>query len=485
MTDINKFTVVSSLFWKLMERGGTQGIQFVVQILLARLLLPGDYGLIAIISIFIAIANVIIQNGFSTALIQGKNMGNADFSSVFYLNLLVTAILYTVLFFIAPFIAAFYKNDQFVPLLRTLSIVLFFGALNSIQNAVIARNMQFKKLFFSSLCAIIASGAAGILFAYWGYGVWALVFQQLINQLLITVVLWLIVKWRPQKLFSYQRVKILFSFGWKVLVSSLIDTIYMNLRNLIVGKLFNPDVLGFYNRGDQFPSILLTNIDGSIQAVMFPTLSTSQDNRERVKYMVRRSIVTSSFVLLPVMMGLAVCAKPLVELLLTDKWLPCVPFLQISCLMYALWPVHTANLQAINALGRSDIYLKLEIIKKIMGVAILVITLFYGVYAIAWGGAAASLLSVFINSYPNKKLLGYSYREQLRDIMPSLGLSIAMGTVTYSIYFFNLPSLATLILQATIGILVYLIMAGLLKLECYTYLKTTFKLGIKQKKEVI
>jgi teichuronic acid exporter len=482
--EINRFNILTSLFWKLMERGGTQGIQFVVQIILARLLLPEDYGLIAVMSIFIAIANVFIQNGFSTALIQDKDTDEVDFSSVFYLNLLVTALLYTALFFGAPLIAIFYNNQQFIPLLRVLSIVLFFGAFNSIQNAVISKKMQFKKLFFSSLGAIVASGAIGIVFAYCNYGAWALVFQQLSNQLFVTIILFFTVKWRPQKAFSYTKVKKLFSFGWKVLVSSLIDTIYMNLRNLIIGKLFNAEVLGFYNRGDQFPSTLVTNVDGSIQAVMFPALSTNQDDRERVKYMVRRSIVTSSFIIFPIMIGLAVTAKPLVEILLTDKWLPCVPFLQISCFIYAFWPIHTANLQAINALGRSDIYLKLEIIKKIMGVAILIISLFYGVYAIALGGVISGLLSIFINSYPNKKLLDYSYKEQIKDILPSLLLSACMGFVVCSVYLLNLPVLATLIIQVIVGVLVYLLMANLLKLECYTYLKITYKAVIKVKKEV-
>ena len=245
---------------------------------------------------------------------------------------------------------------QITPVFRVLSITLFFGAFNSVQNSVIARKMQFKKLFFSSLGAIMVSGILGIIMAYLGFGVWALVIQTISNQLLITVILWFTVHWRPRFIFDFKRVKILFSYGWKLLVSSLIDALYNEANSLIIGKLYNPSVLGFYTRGKQFPSLIVTNINGSIQSVMLPALASQQDNRQKVKDMVRRSIVTSSFFVFPLMFGLAAVAEPLVKLLLTEKWLPAVPFLQIFCLSYALWPIHIANLQAINALGRSDVF---------------------------------------------------------------------------------------------------------------------------------
>lgn len=458
-----------------MERGGTQGIQFVVSIVLARLLLPADYGIIALVVIFTSIAGVFVQSGLNTALIQKKNADETDFSSVFYLGLFIACFLYIVIYFVAPAIGTFYKMPEVVPVLRILSITLIFGAFNSIQNAVVSRNLQFKKLFFSSTGAILGSGAIGIYMAYQDYGVWALVGQQLSNQLLVTSILWFTVKWRPRLLFSLERVKILFSFGWKLLVSALIDTAYRDLRSLIIGKLYTPAMLGFYNRGQQFPSMIVSNINGSIQSVMLPVLASQQDNRPRVKDMMRRAIVTSSFIIFPMMVGLAVIAEPLVKLLLTDKWLPCVPFLQIYCATYALRPIHTANLQAINALGRSDIFLKLEIIKKIMGLSILAVTVFYGVYAIALGGALSSIISSFMNAYPNKHLINYSYREQINDIMPSLLFSLVMGAIVYSVKWLGLSTLLTLTVQVITGIVLYVGMAWLFKLECFKYLVATVR----------
>jgi teichuronic acid exporter len=470
-----KSKTISSLFWKLMERGGTQGVQFIVQIILARLLLPEDYGIIALVVIFTTIAGVFVQSGLNTALIQKKDTDETDFSSVFYLSLFMACLIYIILFFAAPFIAAFYGESQITSIFRVLSITLFFGAFNSIQNAVVARNLQFKKLFFSSTGAILISGTVGIYMAYTGFGVWALVGQQISNQLFVTMILWFTVRWRPKLLFSLGRVKRLFSFGWKLLMSALIDTVYRDLRSLIIGKMYNPAMLGFFNRGQQFPSIIVSNINGSIQSVMLPVLASQQDNRPRVKNMMRRAIVTSSFMIFPTMVGLAVIAEPLVKLLLTDKWLPCVPFLQIFCIVYAFMPIHTANLQAINALGRSDIFLKLEIIKKTMGLFILAITVFYGVYAIALGQVLSGIISSFINAYPNKKLLNYSYNEQWNDIYPSLILSLVMGIVVYSLKLLGLSALITLITQVCAGVIVYVVMAWIFKLECFKYLLSTVK----------
>lgn len=470
-----KIKVIFGLFWKLMERGGTQGVQFIIQILLARLLLPEDFGIIALISIFITIANVFVQGGFNTALIQKKEADEIDISSVFYLSMFVACLLYMIIFLAAPFISAFFGERQLVPVLRVLSIVLFLNVINSIQNAVVARNMQFKKLFFSSLQAILVSGVVGIVMAYAGYGVWALVGQQLTNQMLICIVLWFTVKWRPKLLFSFHKVKSLFSYGWKLLVSSLIDTLYLNLHSLIVGKMYNSEMLGFYNRGQQFPALIVTNINGSIQSVMLPALSSQQDDRQRVKRMVRRSIVTSSFVIFPMMAGLAAVAEPLVKILLTEKWLPCVPFLQIYCAVFALWPIHTSNLQAINALGRSDIFLKLEIIKKVLGLSILSVTIFYGVYAIAFGVVISGIISTLLNSSPNKKLINYSFKEQWQDIMPPLFLSLIMGLVVYCFNFLGLDALTTIITQIFVGIFLFIGMAYLFKIESLLYLVEEIK----------
>lgn len=479
-----KHKVIANLLWKLMERSGAQGMQFILQIILARLLLPEDYGIIALVLIFITLANVFVQSGFNNALIQKKHADEIDFSSVFYLSFFVAGVLYLTLYFISPIIATFYKEPLLIPVLRVLSLTLFFGAFNSIQNAIVARKMQFKKQFFSGLGAIIISGTVGVVLAYAGYGVWALVAQQMTSQLLIVLILWFTVKWRPRLLFSFERVKVLFSYGWKLLASSFLDTLYMDLRSLIIGKMYNAEMLGFYNRGKQFPSLIVTNINGSIQSVIFPVLAAQQDNKQRVKDIMRRAITTSSFLIFPVMMGLAVIAEPLVRILLTDKWLPCVPFLQINCMIYGLWPIHTANLQAINALGRSDIFLKLEIIKKIQGLAILSVTVFYGVYAIAWGGALAGITSSFINAYPNKRLLDYGYIDQIKDIMPAFFLSVIMAIGAYSIKFIGMNPGATLIMQIITGIVIYTGLARITRIKSYEYLLHTLKDMRKKDKEI-
>lgn len=478
--EYTKNQIIFGLVWKLLERLGTQGVQFVIQIILARLLLPEEFGMIAIVTIFITLANVFVQSGFNTALIQKKEVDNTDLSSIFFVSLIVSGILYVILFFTAPYIANFYEEPQLKWVLRVLASTLFLGAVNSIQNSIVARGLQFKKLFLSSLGAIVIAGTIGIIMAYKGYGVWALVAYQLNNSFLITIIMNFTIKWRPSFIFSFKRVKQMFSYGWKLLVSSILNRFYIELRSLIIGKIYTTQMLGFYNRGNQFPTLIVDNINGSIQTVMLPTYSAYQEDKKRVKEIMRRAIVTSSFIIFPMMTGLAVVAKPMVTIILTEKWLPCVPFLQIACIIYALYPIHTANLQAINGMGRSDIFLKLEVIKKVLGISILIVMVFYGVYAIAWGGVVESIIAAFINAYPNRKLLDYSYKEQLKDIIPSLLLSIFMGGIVYSISFLMLGNWVTLLLQIVIGIIIYIVLAYFLKLECFSYLCNTLRELVKK-----
>lgn len=471
-----KSKVISSLIWKLLEKSGTQGIQFVIQIILARILTPEDYGVIAIVMIFIALANVFIQSGFSTALIQKKDTDEVDFSSVFYLSLGVATIIYFVLYIIAPFIANYYKTIELIKILRVLSLTLFFGVFNSIQNTIIAKKMEFKKQFFSSLIAAIVSGGVGIVLAYKGFEVWTLVYQQLLSQVLICVVLWQIVKWRPKFIFSFQRIKSLFSYGGRLLLSGLLDAFYMNITSLVIGRIYQSSILGYYNRGNQFPQLIVSNFNGSIQSVLFPALSAEQENKQRVKEIMRRAVVTSSFIIFPLMIGLFTIAEPLVKVLLTDKWLPSVPFLRIFCLSYALWPIHTANLQAINAIGRSDIFLRLEILKKILGITVLVISVRFGVIAIALGVLLTGIISSFINGYPNKKLLNYGYIEQIKDIIPSITLSVIMGLTIYPVIKLEIGDIYKIIIQVLLGLIIYIFLSYIFKLECFIYILKILKI---------
>ena len=336
-----------------------------------------------------------------------------------------------------------------------------------VQNAIVARNLL--KLFISSLGATLLSGTIGVTLAYGGYGVWALVGQQLTSTIALCFIMWFSVKWRPKLLFSLKSVRELFSFSWKLLVSGLIGVTYNNLSSLIIGKIYPASALGYYTKGKEFPQVLVSNINSSIHAVMFPAYAKNQDNKPLVKQIMRRALTTSAFLIFPAMAGLAAIADPLIELLLTEKWLMSVPFLQIFCAVFALWPITTVNLQVINALGRSDIFLRLEIAKKSIGLCILAITVPLGIYAIALGMVANAIIGMMLNIIPNKELLDYSFTEQWKDLMPAATLSIVMCGITFSVLLLEFHIWTTLILQVTIGIVTYLGLAWLLKVESLTY----------------
>lgn len=478
----SKSTVISSLFWKFMERAGVQVMQFVVSIVLARLLAPEEFGLIAMVMIVIAIADVFVQSGLGIALIRKKEVDDLDFSSVFYASLTIAATAYTIVFIFAPFISDFFGQSGLTPVIRVLTLTLFIGVFNSIQNAYVARHMMFKKLFIRGLCATIPSGALGIFLAYQGFGIWALVVQQLSNASFSVLAMWFTVPWRPHLQFSWERLKDLFSFGWKLLVSALIDNIYDKIRAVVIGKMFSSSALAFNDRGDHFPRLLITNINSSISAVLLPSLSAYQDDKPQLKKMARRSIVTSSFVLVPMMTGLAMLAQPLVLILLGEKWLPCVPFIQAYCFTYALYPIHTSNLSAIQAMGRSDIFLKLEIIKKTYGLALIVGSYFYfkTPIGLAYGAMVSAVISTFVNASPNKKLMGYSYFEQLKDIFPSFILAAIMAAGMYGFSLIQMNLYLSFGLQIILGMVIYLSLAKILHLECFEYIiKTIFELRKK------
>lgn len=472
MPDPRGKKAAASFLFKLTESVGTQGISFVVSVILARLLDPSDYGVLTMLTVFIAVSQVFVQSGLNTALIQKKDVDETDLSSVFYVSLLIAAALYALLFFLAPAIGAFFGMDALSPVLRVLALVLLPGALVSVQNAVIARQMAFRRLMAASLLSSALSGAVGIGMAAAGLGYWALVGQQLTNQLALALVLLRMVKWRPRALFSWARVRVLIRFGWKLLASSLLETGYNNLRTAVIGKQYAQETLGFYNRGKQFPELVMNAVNGSIQSVMLPVLSDEQDDMLRMKQMMRRSVMVSSFLVLPMMAGLAAVAEPLIRLLLTDKWLPCVPFLQICCIDFAFYPIHTANLQAINAMGRSDVFLRLELIKKSYGLAILAasVLLFDSVYAIAWGAVVSTLLAAVVNASPNRRLLGYGYLEQMRDVLPAMGLSLIMFLAVSALRRLPLAPFPLLVCQTAAGVVIYGALSLLLRLESMRYL---------------
>lgn len=477
---MNKKKIISNFFWRFAERCGAQFVTFIVSIVLARILSPKDYGTIALVMVFTTILQVFVDSGLGTALIQKKDADDLDFSSVFYFNFGVCIILYVGMFFLSPLIANFYDDELLIPIIRVISLTIIFSSIKGIQQAYVSRHMMFKRFFFSTLGGTIFSAFLGIVLAYSGFGVWALVAQQISNTAIDTLILWLTVKWRPQKIFSLKRLINLLSFGWKLLVSSLLDTCYNNLRNLIIGKLYSSSDLAFYNQGDKFPKVIVTNINTSIDSVLLPTISSAQDDRERVKNMTRRAIKTSTYVMAPLMMGMAFCAEPIVHLVLTDKWLPCVPYLRIFCTTYMFWPVHTANLNAINAMGRSDWFLRLEVIKKAVGMTLLLSTMWFGVMAMACSLLVSNVLSQIINSWPNRKLLNYSYLEQVKDFAPGILLAVFMGICVYFIGYIPLPTIVTFVIQIISGAAIYIALSAILKLEEFEYLTGMIKSFLKR-----
>lgn len=464
---MNSKKISTALLWKLLERFGVQGAQFVLQIILARILDPEHYGVLSLMVIFTTLANVFIQNGFNTALIRAKEVTEEDYSSVFWVTLGISCILYSVIFFTAPLIGKFYNMPDIVLPLRILALMLLPGALNSVQLAKVSREMNFKKVFISNVAGIVIAGIAGIVIALMGGGLWALVAQTMLNIFVACFVMFLSVRWRPRFVCQLHRVKILFAFGWKMLVSGLIDTLYQDLRSLVIGKKYNSGTLGYYNRGKQFPQFIINAINSSVQSVMLPAMASEQDDKTKVKTLMRSSITLSSYIIFPMMAGLAGVATPLVSLLLTDKWLPCVPYMQIYCFTLAFYPVHTCNLQAINAMGRSDIFLKLEIIKKAIGITALTIAVccFDSPIAIAATGVITSLISCFINAFPNKKLVGYSYFEQIKDILPSFLLSVAMLGCVLLVGMLPLHPALLLVIQVMVGIAVYVASSVVFRLK--------------------
>lgn len=447
--------IVANLFWKFGERILAQGISFLVSLVLARLLLPSEYGTVALVLVFINLANVFVSDGLGEALIQKKNADDADFSTMFFCSLGLSIVLYAVMFFAAPLIANYYQDVTLVSVLRVLALRLPLAAINTIQHAYVAKHMQFKKFFFSTLGGTLASAIVGISMAYHGFGIWALVGQYLSNCFIDTIVLFFTVEWRPHLMFSLLSVKQLLPFGWKLMAAGFISSLYGELRNLVIGKVYSTEDLAFYNKGNHFPSLTVTNVDTSISSVLFPAMSSINNDPNHLRALTRKSMRMSSYVVFPMMMGMCAVGETMIRFLLTDKWIGCVPFLRLSCIYWMIQPLQTANAQAIKACGRSDIYLKLETAKKIIGVGLIFVTMRMGVMAVVFSNLLVAAISAIMNIYPNKKLIGYGYTDQFKDVFPALFLSSVMGAAVWGIYLLLGNSGYVLILQLISGAAIY------------------------------
>jgi O-antigen/teichoic acid export membrane protein len=426
-----KDKIERGVFWQGLERIGSYGISFVVSIILARKLSPEEFGVIAIMMVFITLSNVFIDSGFSTALIQKKDMEEVDCCSVFYINIVMSLVLYGILFAASPFIEKFYETENLSLYLHVFSLFIIIRSFSLVQNALLQKRMLFRLSFRISWVALIISGIVGIGMAYAGFGVWALIAQQLTTALVTVIMQWYWIRWRPQWLFDWQRTKVLFNFGWKMFCSSFLDTLYADIYSLVIGKIADLEKLSYYDRGKQYPKYGMSIINSTIGSVLLPAFAELQDDRPKMKQLAQRGLKNIMFVVTPALAFLFVFADSITIVLLTEKWLPSVFFLRLCCISYFFWPFSTTNLQIITACGRSDIHLILEIIKKIQAAIILLATYRFGVEVMILTSTAFAIVYMFENAWCNRRLIDYAPWQQLWDITPIMAITIAVATVSY------------------------------------------------------
>lgn len=467
-----KSKVTSGLFWSYGERITAQLISLLVSVILARLLEPENYGVISIVMIFITLCNALTTGGFGNALVQKKNPDDLDFSTVLVISLAGSSLLYVLLFACAPWIADFYNMPQLVPVLRVLGIRVIISGVNSVQHAHVQKDMAFKKFFFSTLLGTAVSAVVGIVMAHMGFGVWALVAQYLTNSTINMIVLHLTNKRGIGLRFSLARAKGLFSYGWKVWLTTIVYTIEGNIRSLIIGKKFGSADLAFYDQGKKYPELIVTNINSSISKVMFPALSGCQDDLPRMKQLCRRAVRVGVFVLAPALIGLIAVADTFVEVFLTVKWLPCVPFMRVLTIVFLVRPLTTTCQQSIMAIGRSDITLKIEIILNSLALVLLSVAVFVfeSPILIAWSNVVTECVSLALFMFYTKKLIAYKHSEQLQDIFPAIALSCIMGGIVIMLSRILMNKMLLLLVQISVGALFYAVAAYLLKLDSMKYL---------------
>lgn len=431
MAESLKRKTVGGVIWSSIERFSVAGLQFVIMIIMARVLTPEDYGMVAMLQIFIAVSQSLVDSGFSQALIRKLDRTQTDLSTVFYFNIGIGVFLYLVLFFSAPLISSFYNTHQLVPITRVIALGMVFNSLAVVQRAVLTIKIDFKTQMRASVLAAVISGIVGISMAYTGFGVWAIVAQQVTNLGINTLVLWIVSKWSPAKVFSMESFKEMFVFGSKLLLSGLIDTIWRNIYLIVIGKAFSKADLGYYTRAHQFSDFPSANLTSIFQRVTYPVLSTIQNDDVRLATNYRRVLRVTAYIIFPIMTGMAAVSTPMVRILLTDRWLFTADLLKIICLSMMFYPIHSINLNLLQVKGRSDLFLRLEIIKKIIGIIILVITIPMGLLAMCIGQIFSSLFSLAINTHYTGKLINVGFIKQMEDLIPILALSLVMGVVSY------------------------------------------------------
>lgn len=476
-----KEKTVSGVLWKFGESILAQLVSFVVSIVLARLLAPEVFGTVSLLLSFINIANVFVTGGLGLALIQKKDADELDFSSVLFMGLFFSIVLYLIIFFCAPLIANAYNNQDLLWTVRVLALKLPIASIATVQQAMITRKMQFKKFFWATFVGTVISGVVGVWMAYAGFKLWALVAQYLTNSVIDLFILGIAIKWWPKFKISFKRFRILFKFGWKLLVSGLVDVLYSEATGLIIGLKYSSSDLAFYNRGRHLPLLISNNMTGPINSVLMSTMSKFQDDKVKVKNATRKSVRLCSYVVWPCMAGMAAIAVQFVNVILTPEWLPCVPYIYMACIIYAFYPIHVANLVSIQSIGRSDVYLGLEIVKKVVGVAMIAIFMWLGVFWLAFAKVISGIISVFINTFPTKKLIGYGIKEQLKDIVPSFLLSISMGIPIFLMQYIPINQVLLLVLQVLAGVGLYIGLSVITKNKEFYFLLDFLKGMLKKK----
>lgn len=465
-----KDSALAGVIWAFAERILAQVVSLTVSVILARLLLPEEYGIVSLVMVFITIANVFVSHGLGDALIQKKNADTVDFSTIFYCNIIISILIYVVLFIAAPFIASIYKNPVLIPVIRVFSIRIPVAAINSIQHAYVSKHMQFRKFFFSTLGGTLISGIVGVWMAYRGFGVWALVAQYLTNTTIDTIVLFITVKWRPTLQFSKTSAKELVSFGWKATLSALLNSVYTSLRSLIIGKVYSSADLAYYNKGNTYPSLIITNINTSISRVTYPVLSNNKGDKGKYIELLRRSVRVTSYMVLPCLVLLMVIARPFISFLLTDKWLPSVPFLQILCIYWMAQPMLTSYDNTMKSLGRSDLQLRVEILSKIVGVLLIIASMWISTLALAISATITAFASGVIAMLTIRGIVDYKPTEQLKDYGTPLAISLSIGIPIYFLSYLSIQSFLMMFIQAILFLAFYLFITKKMKMEGYEYM---------------
>lgn len=467
-----KNKTVKGASWSFIDSISSQGVTFLVSLVLARLLTPNEYGLIGIISIFIAVFNSIVDSGFSNALIRKNDARDIDYNTVFLTNLIISILLFFVLFLSAPAISHFFNQPQLIPLLRVMGAIVIINAFAIIQRTILVKKVDFKTQTKVSLISSITSGVIGIGMAVRGCGVWSLVGQHISRQFLNSAFLWIFSKWYPKLQFSFKSFKELFSFGWKLLVSGLIDTVWREIYQVVIGKCYSPATLGQYTRAQQFANICSSNLNSVVQRVSYPVLSSVQDDKERLKGGYKRIIKVTMLVTFTLMLGMSAVAKPMILTMVGEQWLPCVPFLQIICFQMMLYPLHSLNLNMLQVQGRSDLFLKLEIIKKIIGIVPLLLGIFVNIYWMLGGSVVTGFIAYYLNAYYSGPLLNYSIKEQVKDILPSFGVAVAMAVPVFVLGFIHINPFLLLLLQIVVGAAITIAICEATRLPEYLEIKS-------------